>query len=570
MKIIKNSIKYLALFVMTFGLAFNVSAATWVNDVQVLKVTKAGDFVNTSATTEFVNPGDFVFVQIYYRAGVNINDAVARLQGGTSGASTTQTISGGVYSSAGDSTGQVTITSSQPFTLTPIDAKLFRNDGTGNRSETSLAGNASQIANGSGYQLGQLNANLNTQGAVAVKYQVTGGAVYVPPPYYPPTTYQCNDGRDNDGDLYVDMQDPDCHTDRVASNYSSYVATYPENTYNSQPTYYPPTPVVNSPSVITYPATNMTETSARLNSSASANGADSTTWYEWGSTVNMENRTNSQTIGLGNNITVADNLTGLTPGTLYFYRAVVRNNQGVVRYGGVESFKTVGTYIPQPTVRTVVRTVYRTVPAATPITNLVANNLVPGLVALRVTDTTLNAGNNANACVGDEFNYEITYQNVSTKTLTNAVLEVKIPTELEYVKSSTGGTYSNNNRSLVYSLGTLNPNQGGKLYVTVRALSIARGKDSVVTSLSLSYTNPDTLAQEEAIAYVIHNFGNCNVNGAALSLFGGSFLPTTLVGWILLIILILALMLLARALYERTRRSGTKTTYQTTQETRPL
>ena len=533
--IIKNSIKYLTAFAMAvfvFGLAFNASAQVWVNDIQVLKVAKSGEFAGTNATTENVTSGDFVSVQVYYRAGANVNDAVVRLTGGNSTGGS-QIISGGVYSSAGNSTGQVSINGSQPFTLNPVSATWFRNDGMGNRSQVDISGNVNQIANGSGLSLGQITQNLNTQGAIVVKYQVIGQSG--------PTCY------------------PNCNP------------VYPP--------IYPPTcqpycqPTQTSPSVITNPASYVTETSARLNSNASANGVDSITWYEWGKTVSMTSRTNSQPIGLANNAVVADNLSGLTPGTLYFYRAMVRNAQGIERSGGVETFKTAGTVVVvPPTVRTVVQTIYRNVPVVTtaPQVNLmVANNLVPGLVALRVTDTTLNAGNNINACVGDEFNYEIIYQNVSGKTLTNAVLEIRIPTELEYVKSTNGGTYSNNNRSLVYSLGTLNPGQGGKLFVEVRALSIARGKDSVVTSLSLSYTNPDTLAQEEAIAYVIHNFGDCNVNGTALAFFGGAFLPTTLAGWLLLIILILALVLLARTVYERTRKTGTKTTtYQTTQETR--
>lgn len=564
MKIIKNLIKYLTVFAFIFGLAFNASAQVWVNDIQVLKVAKSGEFASTNSVNEYVSNGDTVSVQIYYRPGANIGDAVARLTGGNGGSSNTQTISGGVYSSAGNSIGQVNISSSTPFTLNPIGAMWFRNDGTGNRTQTDISGYANQIAGGSGMSLGSLSSNLNTQGAIVIKYQVIGQNVN-PTPYYPPsTTYQCNDGYDNDGDGMRDSQDPDCHSDRNASNYYTYVTTYPENTYNYN------TPTTSAPSVITNPATNVYETSARLNSIASSNGIDSATWYEWGATVNMENRTNSQSIGLGNSVTVSDGVSGLNAGTVYFYRAVVRNNQGVVRYGGVESFKTLGTpVVVQPTVRTVVRTVYRTVsPAPTaPQINLTANNLVPGLVALRVTDTSSNNMNNVNACVGDEFNYEIVYQNVSGKTLTNSVLEVKIPTELDYVRSTNGGTYSNNNRSLVYNLGTLNPNQGGTLNVTVKASSLARGKGSVVTSLSLSYTNPNTLAQEEAIAYVIHNFGDCTNSNGALAFFGTTFLPTTLAGWLLLIILILALMLLARTVYDRTRKTGTRTTYQTTQET---
>lgn len=559
---IKKSFKLAILAVFLLGVTVSAYAGTWVNDVQVLKVSKAGEFSSTSSTSEFVNSGDFVFVQIYYRADTAISDATVRLNGGTSGSSTSQVISGGVYSSQGNSTGQVSITSSQPFTLNPMSARWFKNDGSGNRSQIDISGNATQIASGGGYSLGQLSQNLNTQGAIVVKYQVVSQAV-TPPPYNPPynpqpTVYQCNDGQDNDGDGMRDSQDPDCHSDRNANNYYTYVITYPENTYNYN------TPTTSAPSVTTNPATNVYETSARLNSNASSNGIDSSTWYEWGSTVNMQNRTNSQSIGLGNGVVTSDSVSGLNAGTVYFYRAVIRNNQGVIRYGGVESFKTLGApAVVQPTVRTVVQTVYRTVaPAPTaPQINLVANNLVPGLVALRVTDTSSSNLNNINACVGDDFNYEIVYQNVSGKTLTNSVLEIKIPTELDYVRSTNGGTYSNNNRSLVYNLGTLSPNQGGTLNVTVKASSLARNKGSIVTSLSLSYTNPTTSAQEEAIAYVVHNFGDCVNSNGALAFFGTTFLPTTLVGWLILIILILALVLLARTVYDRTRKAGTRTTY---------
>lgn len=560
-KLFNNISNYFAVFALVLGVVFGFApqttlAQTWVNDVQVLKVAKNGEFSYTNATNEYVNSGDFVYVQVYFRAGTSINDAYIRLNGG-SGTSTSHTISGGVYSSAGNSLGQVQISGSQAFSLNPIGARIYKNDGYGNRNEIDISGNTSQITNGSGYQLGALNQNINTQGALVVKYQVIGqyqnNNYYNNNNYY---SYQCNDGLDNDGDTFRDQSDPDCHTDRNPNNASSYVSTYNENNYDR---YYTNNNYnqTSYPTVITNKPTYVTETSARLNSSASANGSDSVTWYEWGKTVNMQNNTNTQSIGYGNNVAVGETITGLDLGTVYFYRAAVRNAQGVTRYGGVESFKTLGTpVVVQPTVRTVVQTVYRNVPTTTTTqTNLVANNLVPGLVALRVNDISQNGLQNQIACVGEEFNYEITYQNVSGKTLTNSVLEIRIPTELDYVKSTNGGTYSNNDRSLVYNLGTLTPNQSGKFYVTTKALSLAKGKGSVVTSLSLSYTNPTTTAQEEAIAYVIHTFGDCSVNNnAALALFGGSFLPQTLAGWLLLIILILAMLLLARTVYERTRK----------------
>lgn len=514
-KIIKNTFKYVSLFAFVLGFAFSANAQTWVNDVQVLKVAKTGEFAYTNSTTEYVNPGDYVSVQIYYRAGEPIANATVRLSGTSGGYNTSYTISGGIYSSQGNSVGQVTITGSTAFTLTPVSAMWFRNDGSGNRSQLDISGYTSQISGGSGYSLGPINQNLNTQGAIVVKYQVTGN------------TNPCQYANCNTTPNY-----PPCYYTNTCNN----------NNYSD-------------PTVITNVPTNVTETQARLNGTASANGSSSVVWYEWGSTVNMTSRTSTQSINLSNNQPFSDTISGLNAGTLYFYRAVVRNANGTVRYGGVETFKTLGTpIVVQPPVRTIVRTVVRTVPATTNV-NLTANNIVPGLVALRVNDSSLEASNGA--CVGDEFDYEIVYQNVSNKTLTNSVLAINIPTELDYVRSTKGSTVSNSNRTLVYDLGTLVPNQTGSVRVVVKALSSARGKDSVVTTMSLSYTNPDTKAQEEAIAYVLHNFDSCSINGAALSLFGGTFLPTTLAGWLLLIILILALILITRALYDRTRKPTT-------------
>ncbi|MDB5254889.1 MAG: hypothetical protein JWL92_265, partial [Candidatus Nomurabacteria bacterium] len=59
-------------------------------------------------------------------------------------------------------------------------------------------------------------------------------------------------------------------------------------------------------------------------------------------------------------------------------------------------------------------------------------------------------------------------------------------------------------------------------------------------------------AQENAIAYSLITISNdCPaVLGASVFGFGG-FLPTTLLGWLLLILIILALIVLARMLYRK-------------------
>jgi len=85
------------------------------------------------------------------------------------------------------------------------------------------------------------------------------------------------------------------------------------------------------PTVATNAATNIASTSATLNGSVNPNGLASTAWFEWGtsSTLATYASTPSRSIGSGSNVvSVAENLTGLSPGVMYYYRAVGQNSAG--------------------------------------------------------------------------------------------------------------------------------------------------------------------------------------------------------------------------------------------------
>jgi hypothetical protein len=65
------------------------------------------------------------------------------------------------------------------------------------------------------------------------------------------------------------------------------------------------------------------------------------------------------------------------------------------------------------------------------------------------------------------------------------------------------------------------------------------------------YTNPTTTAQEEAVAYDLDRFfnsgdldGRTSLTGAAI--FGSGFLPDSLLGWLIMILVILGLAYLVR------------------------
>ena len=85
------------------------------------------------------------------------------------------------------------------------------------------------------------------------------------------------------------------------------------------------------PTVTTLPASEPTLTSATLNGTVNPNGSDTRAWFEWGTDVNLStfSSTPEQAVGAGTApVTVTALLTGLQPGTPYYYRAAARNGAG--------------------------------------------------------------------------------------------------------------------------------------------------------------------------------------------------------------------------------------------------
>jgi hypothetical protein len=95
------------------------------------------------------------------------------------------------------------------------------------------------------------------------------------------------------------------------------------NIYGSNQTF--TTSQLIAPTVSTSAATNVVQTSATLNGSANANNnSNCSVAFEWGTTTSYGNTTSPAAPVTGANSTpVSFNLTGLTPGTTYNYRAVL-------------------------------------------------------------------------------------------------------------------------------------------------------------------------------------------------------------------------------------------------------
>jgi hypothetical protein len=356
------------------------------------------------------------------------------------------------------------------------------------------------------------------------------------------TTYQCNDGYDNDGDGRVDMNDAGCssYTDNDEYNYIA--------------------PVNTVPSISTLNPSNLTANSGRINGTVfNIGNGTSQVYFEWGTdSVNLPNKTSDQTINSSGTATFFDTLSGLSTSTTYYYRAVARSANGTIYRGEVKSFRLIQGGITTIFNRPIVNTV---VTQAAPVAERgIVLGLGTNLVQLRYINNnqfssnngsfgTLNTVDNAvqNVCVDDTARFVIEYRNISNTVLTNAILHIDIPKDVDF-RSSSAGVFNKADNTITVNVGTLNPDQSGTISFDGVVLSSASNRDLLVVPATLSFENPNNGARETAIAYGLATTQNCLRDGTNLAGFalGSGFFPNTLFGWLLLALVLIALIYLIR------------------------
>lgn len=200
---------------------------------------------------------------------------------------------------------------------------------------------------------------------------------------------------------------------------------------------------------------------------------------------------------------------------------------------------------PTNTVVTVPRTTTTVVAPARVVTNVVTAESAPSLLELRVESAY------DRMCIGGTMDYTITYRNISSQTLENTVLRFTHPKEITYLSASRGD-YEVIDRTLTIDLGSVRPGEQGTITIHTRVNEAAIRGNLTVATASVVYTNTVTRAQEDATAYsLITVSDDCpNLLGASVAGFG-SFLPDTLIEWLLLILVILALIVLGRHMYKK-------------------
>ena len=293
-----------------------------------------------------------------------------------------------------------------------------------------------------------------------------------------------------------------------------------------------------TPTAITAIATNIGQSSARLNGLGLVNNAVYTTGYfEYGTTQALGNTTLNKNIGNAQSSPFYESLFNLASGVTYYYRAVVVNQYGTSR-GSILSFRTISPTV----VNTNTNNIYRN---TTVVTNTnTTENSKPSLVSLSV------SRDGETIKIGDIVEYVVNYKNVSSKNLKDVVLQISIPKELEFLETNRG-YFSPENSTTLANIDSLNSQEEGSVRIRIKVTTNAEVGKIIVVTANLAYTIVDSKTQEEVFAYAKNTIeGRAEIQQGALAfLFGDSFFPNTLLGWLLLILVITLLVLSARKVY---------------------
>ncbi len=327
------------------------------------------------------------------------------------------------------------------------------------------------------------------------------------------------------------------------------------------------------PQAVTTLATSITQTSARLNGIGIQNGNNVSTngFFEWGLTQSLGNRTVESFIGSGTSNPFYSNITGLSQGVTYYYRAVVTNQYGTAR-GDITSFRTnrtviidTGTPVNNDTI------IYRN-NTGTNTTNIIRDNTntrnttnvtnrsttvvtnvndINGTGISKPSLVFLNVSNNGALLTGlGTVEYFVNYKNVSGENLRDVVLSVLFPKEMEFV-STTAGYFSTENNTVVVNIGDLFPQQEGSVRITVKILDTVELNKTLVVTGHVVYTIVSNGNQEEVFAYEKDEFtGSTNTTALTGSaLFGAGFWPNTLIGWLIFLLIIVLILMTIRSMF---------------------
>ncbi|MFO0743901.1 MAG: hypothetical protein U0469_02530 [Candidatus Paceibacterota bacterium] len=314
---------------------------------------------------------------------------------------------------------------------------------------------------------------------------------------------------------------------------------------------------IRTHSVVTNLATQVGATSAVCNGTALISSKMSSVgWFEYGTTVNLGNTTNSANIGSDETSNFSNLITGLKPGTTYYCRAVMSNADGTYK-GKIVSFTTIkdkkvvyATPTKKPTVKPKTKTEFVCSDGSLAVarTVLVADTINSGgkLISINI------ERNNPDLVQGKIVNYRITITNNADTAVTGVEEKIVLPTEMSFVDATTTGGITIKENIMTVPIGNLNAKEVKTFILPAKVANDAQIGKAIMTTVYVSYNLPvtgSTVVKDEVSSYMVANVVSADgtkstdSNGKSSSLASILF-PQTLLGWLVLFAIILIIIVL--------------------------
>jgi len=281
-------------------------------------------------------------------------------------------------------------------------------------------------------------------------------------------------------------------------------------------------------SVTTVQATNKYSTSTKLNGIfTNQNNSLAQGYFEYGKTNSLGSTTSIINLGTTSSIAFSKIISNLIPDTTYYFRAVAKKD-GITYTGQTLTFKTA-------------------------IAKLELKDLEPKIVEETNTQNPIIqiSTKEENIQADGEIEYLITYNNNSSKNFENTKINIQLPDSVTFVASDLGKLGEKN--TVIFDIGTLIPSQSNSVKILGKLNEKAKGQDTIVTTGIMSYNLSGSTNQEDEIAYTINKIIQTNEENnrlGAASIFGKfPFLPSTFMGWLIFILVVLAFIIIGRTLY---------------------
>jgi hypothetical protein len=232
--------------------------------------------------------------------------------------------------------------------------------------------------------------------------------------------------------------------------------------------------------VITGRATGITDTGATLNATALSAGGSAITygWFEWGSTPNLGYTTIRRNVGTGASSPFDEDLSGLTPGTTYFFKPIIEN-QNRTAEGTTFSFHTTG----MTPIGTSVSGTPNTASAATSILPTTKKITKPAVVAVpdpgkAIKVEVIPTGDTAAA--KERIRETVQLENMTNSTLKEVVVRLVLSCNVNYIPTG-GDEFVQNGTMLTHKIGDMKPKEKISLILWVETLPGLADKTPIET-----------------------------------------------------------------------------------------